>query len=66
MEKAYSTRYLIHMGGTKMNQDIKEVYWWNEMKKEIVEFVSLCLTCQKVKPEYSRPVGSLQPLPIPK
>ena len=35
------------------------------MKRDIADFVSRCLTCQKVKIEHQKPSGSLQPLPIP-
>ena len=35
------------------------------MKKEIAEFVSKSLTCQKIKVEHQRPSGLLQPLDIP-
>ncbi|GJW87766.1 putative reverse transcriptase domain-containing protein, partial [Tanacetum coccineum] len=34
-------------------------YWWNEMKKDIAEYVSKCLTCLKVKAEHQRPSGLL-------
>ena len=35
------------------------------MKKDIVDYVSRCLTCQQVKAKHQRPVGLLQPLSIP-
>jgi len=35
------------------------------MKREIVEYVDKCLTCQKVKAEPQHPVGELRPLEIP-
>ena len=35
------------------------------MKADITRFVAQCLTCQVVKAEHQRPVGLLQPLPIP-
>jgi hypothetical protein len=35
------------------------------MKKEIAEYVSRCGICQQVKIEHQRPIGELQPLPIP-
>jgi hypothetical protein len=34
------------------------------MKKDVAEYVPLCLTCQRVKAEHQRPVGLLQPLKI--
>ena len=35
------------------------------MKLDIADWVSKCLTCQKVKAEHQRPSGLLQPLEIP-
>ena len=35
------------------------------MKKDVTQFVSACLTCQKAKVEHQRPDGILQPLEIP-
>ena len=35
------------------------------MKRDVVEFVSKCLTCQQVRIEHQRPGGVLQPLPSP-
>ncbi|GJY99899.1 putative reverse transcriptase domain-containing protein [Tanacetum coccineum] len=41
------------------------LYWWPGMKKDIVEYVSKCLTCLKVKTENQRPSGLLQQPEIP-
>jgi len=35
------------------------------MKRDIAEYVSKCLTYQKVKAEHQRPVGEIRPLEIP-
>ena len=35
------------------------------MKKDIVEFIAKCLTCQKIKAEHQKPAGKLKPLEIP-
>jgi len=35
------------------------------MKKDVPQFVSANLTCQKAKVEHQRPGGILQPLDIP-
>jgi hypothetical protein len=44
--------------------DLKELFWWNNMKQEIAKFVSECHTCQRVKAEHQSPVGLMQPLNI--
>ena len=36
------------------------------MKKDIIEFMTRCLVCQKVKAKHQHPAGTLRPLPIPK
>jgi len=35
------------------------------MKRDVAQFVSTSLTCQKAKVEHQRPGGNLQPLEIP-
>ena len=47
-----------------MYQDLRTLYWWPGMKKDVVEYVARCLTCQQVKAEHQRPAGLLQPLGI--
>ena len=34
------------------------------MKKSVVDYVSECLTCLRVKVEHQKPTSKLQPLPI--
>ena len=48
-----------------MYKSLRENYWWSGMKREIADFVAMCLVCQQVKAEHQRPAGLLQPLPIP-
>ena len=47
-----------------MYRNLKDNYWWSEMKKYIAEFVARCLVCQQVKAEHQHPAGLLQALPI--
>ena len=47
-----------------MYQNLRGEYWWNNMKREIAQFVSRCLVCQQVKAEHQKPARTLQPLPI--
>jgi len=64
-EEAHKSKLSIHPGITKMYQDLKQMFWWPKMKKEIAQYVTSCLICQKAKVEHQRPAGMLQPLDIP-
>jgi hypothetical protein len=45
---------------------IRSQYVWSGMKKKVVNYISKCLKCQKVKIEHRNPVGIIYPLSIPK
>jgi hypothetical protein len=64
LKEAHETPYSIHPGSTKMYMDLKEIFWWNNMKREIAKYMSECHTCQRVKAEYQSPAGLLKPLEI--
>jgi hypothetical protein len=36
------------------------------MKKDVVDYITKCMECQRVKVDHRHPVHFLQPLPIPK
>jgi len=65
LKEAHNTHYLAHPGGTTMYRDLRQYFWWNNIKKKVAEYVDKCLTCQKVKAEHQHPMGELQPLEIP-
>jgi hypothetical protein len=65
LKEAHETPYTIHPGSTKMYMDLKELFWWNNMKQEIAKFVSECHTCERVKAEHQSSAGLMQPLNIP-
>jgi hypothetical protein len=37
--------YSIHLGSTKMYQDLKEKYWWYGLKRDVATHVALCDVC---------------------
>ncbi|XP_071933774.1 uncharacterized protein [Coffea arabica] len=65
LEESHRSKYTIHPGVTKMYHDVKGLYWWEGLKKNVAEFVQRCLICQQVKAEHQKPSGLLQPLEIP-
>jgi hypothetical protein len=42
----------IHPVATKMYQDLKKLFWWPGMKRDVAEFVFACLVCQKFEIEH--------------
>jgi Mor family transcriptional regulator len=45
LNEAYESRFTTHLGSTKMYRDLKEYYWWLNIKREIAEYVSRCGIC---------------------
>ncbi|GKC87616.1 putative reverse transcriptase domain-containing protein [Tanacetum coccineum] len=52
IDEAHKSRYSIHPGVDKMYYDLRAMYWWPGMKRDIATYVSECLTCAKVKAEH--------------
>ncbi|GJT39265.1 reverse transcriptase domain-containing protein [Tanacetum coccineum] len=65
MDEAHASRYSVHPGADKMYYDLRDVYWWPGMRRDIAEYVNRCLTCLKVKAEHQKPSGLLQQPEIP-
>ncbi|GJQ88977.1 putative reverse transcriptase domain-containing protein [Tanacetum coccineum] len=65
MYESHKSKYSIHLGSDKMYQDMKNLYWWPNMKANIATYVSKCLTRAKVKAEHQRLSGLLVQPEIP-
>jgi hypothetical protein len=65
LDEAQTSRYFIHPGSTRMHHDLRRQFWWTRMKREIARYVSKCDIYRKVKADYMKPGGLLQPLSIP-
>ena len=48
LEDSHRSMMTIHPGGDKMYREMKRVFFWAGMKKDVSEFVSRCLVCQQV------------------
>ncbi|GJS63882.1 putative reverse transcriptase domain-containing protein [Tanacetum coccineum] len=65
MHESHKSKYSIYPGSDKMYQDMKNLYWWPNMKADIATYVSKCLTCTKIKVEHQRLSGLLVQPEIP-
>ena len=64
LKEFHCSRFVVHLGGMKMYQDLCRQYYWSGMKRHVGDFVRRCLTCQQVKAEHQKPTGLLQPLDV--
>ncbi|XP_058775203.1 uncharacterized protein LOC131649459 [Vicia villosa] len=65
LEEGHQSGLSIHLDATKMYQDLKKIFWWPQMKKEVAKFVYACLNFQKSKIEHQNSLGLMESLPIP-
>ncbi|GKC02606.1 putative reverse transcriptase domain-containing protein [Tanacetum coccineum] len=65
LDETHKSKYFMHPGADKMYHDLRDMYWWPRMKRDIATYISKCLTCAEVKAEHQRPSGLLQQPEIP-
>ena len=65
LREAHCSKYTVHPRNNKMYHDLKQKFCWDNMKWEIAQYISKCLTYQQVKAEHQKPTGLLQPLEVP-
>jgi hypothetical protein len=65
LKEIHNVMYARHRGYQKMITTVRNHFFWLGMKKDVANYISKCMECQRVKVEHRNPVGLLQPLPIP-
>nr|GEZ28104.1 putative reverse transcriptase domain-containing protein [Tanacetum cinerariifolium] len=65
IHESHKSKYSIYPGSNKMYQDLRQLYWWPNMKADIATYVSKCLTCLRVKSKHQKPFGLLVQPEIP-
>ena len=48
-----------------MYKDLKAIFWWPGLRKDIAYYVACCDIYNKLKVEHQNPAGLLQPLQVP-
>nr|GEX45380.1 hypothetical protein [Tanacetum cinerariifolium] len=43
MVEAHKSKYSVHLGADKMYYDLKDMYWWPGMKKDIAKYVRIAM-----------------------
>ncbi|MCO5593344.1 hypothetical protein L7F22_047355 [Adiantum nelumboides] len=65
MYKSHAPPYAGHRGIQGTLRAIETYFYWPTMKRDILDYVSKCVVCQKTKFDRGKQPGLLQPLPIP-
>jgi hypothetical protein len=65
LDEAHKSKLSIRPDSTKMYQDLKQNFWWSNMKVDKDKYVAECDTCQRMKASHLKSAGVLQPLSIP-
>jgi hypothetical protein len=54
-----------HSGIPVTCRKLKQTFAWKGLKSAVTQFVQTCLVCQQAKPDRTKLLGLLQPLPVP-
>jgi hypothetical protein len=65
LDEAHKSKFSIYPDSTKMYQDLKQNFWWSNIKVDIAKYVTECDTCHRMKASHLKSAGVLQPLSIP-
>jgi hypothetical protein len=65
LKEAHRSLYCAHLGVKKMYAEMKKLFFWVGMKRDVVHFVARYLECQQVKADHHHPAGLLQPHDVP-
>jgi hypothetical protein len=47
LDEAHLSKFSMHPSSNKMYHDLRSLYWWTRMKREIAKYISECNTCQR-------------------
>jgi hypothetical protein len=64
LDEVHMTKYFIPPGSTKMYHDLREQFWWTRMKRETARYVTECNIYRKVRADYMKARGLLQPFSV--
>jgi hypothetical protein len=65
LDEAHVSKFSMHPRSNKLYHDLRSLYWWTMMKREIAKYIFECDTFQRIKAGHLKVAGTLQPLPIP-
>ena len=46
LQEAHESKFTIHPGSIEIYQDLKQYYWWSNVKIEVANYMTKCGICQ--------------------
>jgi hypothetical protein len=65
LKESHRALYCAHTGVKKMYANMRNLFLWVGMKRDVIHFVTKCPECQQVKADHHHPTGLLQPHDVP-
>jgi hypothetical protein len=59
LDEAHLSKFSMRPDSNKMYHDLRSLYWWTRMKREIAKYISECDTCQRVKASHLKVAGTI-------
>jgi hypothetical protein len=54
LDEAHQSKLSIHPRSNKMYHDLRQLYWWSNMKQDITRYIAECDICGRVKADHLR------------
>jgi hypothetical protein len=64
LKEMHNVPYVGHPCYQKKIAVVRSQFFWPGMKRDVVDYIAICMECQRVKDEHRHQTGFLQPLPI--
>lgn len=52
LDECHKSQYAGHLAYQKLITMLRKEYFWPDMKKDVVEYLTRCLECQQIKTEH--------------
>ena len=59
LKEMHDVPYVGHLGYQKTITTVRSQFFWLRMKKDVVDYITRCMECQKVKAKHRHPMGLL-------
>jgi len=47
LDKGHNAPHSLHPGGNKLYRELRQTFWWSNMKQKVADYVAKCLTCSE-------------------